>query len=97
MRVIAKSTLRAFWGMHRDAEQALRAWHAEAEAATWRSPTEVKARFGNASVVGGNRVVFNICGNRYRLVVRFNYAWQVAYIRFLGTHAEYDSIDVEVV
>ena len=73
MRVIAKSTLRTFWETHRDAEQALRTWHADAEAATWSRPLEVKTQYGSASVVGDNRVVFNICGNNYRLVVKFNY------------------------
>ena len=97
MRVISKSKLRAFWETHPDAEGALRAWHAEAEAADWHRPADVKAKFGNASVLGGNRVVFSICGNKYRLVVRFNYAWQVAYTRFVGTHVEYDAIDVEAV
>jgi len=97
MRVIAKSTLRDFWEIHRDAEQTLRTWYADVEAATWRTPMEIKAQFGNASVVGDNRVVFNIRGNKYRVVVRFNYAWQVAYIRFVGTHEQYNLINVEVV
>jgi len=97
MRVIAKRVLREFWKRYPDAEAALRAWHDAVEAAAWKSPVELKAVYGNASVVGNNRVVFNICGNKYRLVVRFNYAWQVAYTRFIGTHAQYDAIDVEKV
>ena len=66
-----------------------------AKAADWQSPHDVKAMFGSASVVGDNRVVFNIAGNKYRLVVKFNYPYRVAYVRFIGTHAEYDGIDVE--
>jgi mRNA interferase HigB len=97
MRVIAKKMLREFWGVHPDAEQALRAWHDVTEAASWQTPAEVKASYGSASIIGGKRVVFNICGNKYRLVVQLNYDWQVAYTRFVGTHAEYDEIDVEVV
>ena len=97
VRVISKSMLRVFWVKHPDAEQALRSWHAEAEDATWRSPADVKRQYGSASLIHGNRMVFNICGNKYRLVVKFNYAWQVAYTRFVGTHADYDAVDVEVV
>ncbi|MEI8122552.1 MAG: type II toxin-antitoxin system HigB family toxin [bacterium] len=97
MRVISKSMLRAFGERHPDAELALRSWHEEAEAAVWPGPADVKRKYGSASVIRGNRMVFNICGNKYRLVVKFNYAWQVAYTRFVGTHAEYDSIKVEVV
>jgi len=95
MRVISKSMLRAFWALHPDAESALRAWNREVESVVWKTPADVKKAHGNASIIGGTRVVFNICGNKYRLVVRFNYAWQVAYTRFIGTHAEYDKTDVE--
>ena len=95
MRVIAVRTLRDFWNEYPDAEQPLRAWYREAKAAVWATPHDVKAMYRSASVVGGNRVVFNIAGNKYRLVVRCNYHYQIAYVRFVGTHAEYDRIDVE--
>jgi mRNA interferase HigB len=97
MRVIAKRTLREFWKKYPDAESPLEAWHAEAKAATWTNPVQVRARFPSADVVGDNRMVFNIGGNKYRLVVRFNYDYQIAYVKFVGTHAEYDKIDVETV
>jgi len=99
MRIIAVRTLRAFWEQpaHRDAEQPLKAWYAEARNATWRTPAGVKAHYRHASIVGGNRVVFNVAGNKYRLVVKFHYNAGIGYVRFVGTHAEYDRIDVEVV
>ena len=86
-----------FWEQsgHEDAEQPLRAWFREAAHADWASPAEVKAAFRSASIVGGNRVVFNIAGNKYRLVVRVNYTYRIMYVRFVGTHRQYDKIDVE--
>jgi mRNA interferase HigB len=97
MRIIAKSTLRAFWKRHQDAEEPLLAWYRETEKADWDGPAQVKARYRSASFVGGNRVVFNIKGNKYRLVVKMNYPYRVVYIRFVGTHAAYDKINVEEV
>ncbi len=97
MRVISKKILREFWGRFPDAEGALRAWHAEAEVASWKEPAAVKAQYRNASILKGSRVVFNICGNKYRLVAKINYAHSVVYIRFVGTHEEYDAIDAGVV
>jgi mRNA interferase HigB len=97
MRIIAQRTLREFWQAHPDAEQPLKAWFREAQAAEWSSPHAIKDQYRSASVVGGSRVVFNIAGNKYRLVVRFNCAFGVAYIRFVGTHSDYDRIDVEVI
>ena len=97
MRIIAKSTLRAFWTRYRDAEEPLLAWYREVEGEDWSTPAEVKAKYRSASIVGNNRVVFNIKGNDYRLVVRINYSYRVVYIRFVGTHAKYDRIDVEEV
>lgn len=94
MRIISKRALREFWERHRDAEAPLLAWYREAQRADWSGPATVKARFPRASIVGSNRVVFNIKGNEYRLVVRINYRYRVMYVRFLGTHAEYDRIDV---
>jgi mRNA interferase HigB len=93
MRVIAKGPLRDFWKTHPDAEWPLRAWHAEAEKACWHTPADVKASYRSASILPGDRVVFNICGNKYRLVVKINYAYQIVYIRFVGTHNAYDRID----
>ncbi|MEA3342008.1 MAG: type II toxin-antitoxin system HigB family toxin [Chloroflexota bacterium] len=99
MRIIAKRTLREFWENpdYHDAEQPLKAWYAEAAHADWRTPVDVKEKYGNASIVGNNRVVFNIAGNKYRLVIKFHYNTGIGYVRFVGTHKEYDRIDVEVV
>lgn len=99
MRIIARSTIRQFWEkrQYRDAEQPLKAWFRETEKADWATPAEVKDAFRSASIVGKNRVVFNIAGNKYRLVVRVNYPYRVCYIRFIGTHEQYDEINVEEV
>jgi mRNA interferase HigB len=97
MRVIAKSTLQAFWRRHPDAEGSLLAWYREVEKEDWDSPTKVKTRYKNASIVRNNRVVFNIKGNSYRLVVIVNYKYRIVYVRFVGTHVEYDKINVEEV
>ena len=93
MRIIAKRTLRDYGAREPRAEQPLKAWYAVARKADWASPADVKSAYGNASIVGNDRVIFNIGGNRYRLIVRFNYARRIGYVRFLGTHAEYDEID----
>jgi mRNA interferase HigB len=97
MRIIAKKALREFWLRHPNAEEPLLAWYREVEHEDWDTPAKVKAKYRSASIVGDNRVVFNIKGNDYRLVARINYAYRVVYIRFVGTHAEYDRIDVEEV
>lgn len=97
MRVIAIKRLRDFWRLHPDAEQALKAWYKEAEAASWRNSTDIKKRYASASIVGSDRVVFNIGGGKYRLVVHINYAFQVVYVRFIGTHRAYDGIDVRTI
>ena len=93
MRVIALSTLKAFWTTHGDAKQSLLSWHQEVKHADWHSPSHVKAVFGTASILQDGRVVFNIAGNKYRLIVWINYPYSVVYIRFIGTHKEYDQID----
>ena len=93
MRVIALSTLRGFWEHHPDARQALQAWYYDARKAVWTCPADIKAVYRNASIIGNNRVVFNIRGNRYRLVVAIQYQHGLVYIRFVGTHHEYDQID----
>jgi mRNA interferase HigB len=97
VRVIAKRTLREFWRRAPQAEAPLSAWYADARRADWASPNTIKRRYPAASILPGNRVVFNIAGNKYRLVVRINYFYRVVYVRFVGTHAEYDRIDAESV
>ncbi|MDB5333073.1 MAG: mRNA interferase HigB [Phycisphaerales bacterium] len=96
MRIISRKTLRQFWQkrQYADAEQPLKAWFQEAAKADWSSPAAIKAAYRSASVVADNRVVFNIAGNKYRLVVKVNYPYRVMYIRFVGTHRQYDAIDV---
>ena len=93
MRIIARRTLREFWEQHPDAEQALKAWYHDAKEATSTSPSDVKNTYATASILPNNRVVFNIRGNQYRLVVAVNYPHSTVYIRFVGTHREYDKID----
>ena len=93
MRIIAKRTLRAFWERDPGAEQPLKSWYAIAAKAEWSLPADVKEAYGNASIVGNDRVVFNVGGNRYRLIVRFDYAHRIGFVRFVGTHAEYDAVD----
>ena len=97
MRIIKRATLRAFWDFNPDARHALQSWFREARDADWESPHDVKAKYGNASIIGDNRIVFNIAGNKYRLIVKFNYPYRIGYIRFIGTHAEYDAIDAETI
>lgn len=97
MRIIAKKALRECWERHPEVEQPLLAWYREVEKEDWDTPPKVKAKYGTASIIAGNRVVFNIKGNDYRLVVKINYPYRVVYIRFVGTHAEYDGIDAEEV
>ncbi len=92
-RIIAKSTLREFWGKYPEAEQYLKTWYDTAKKAKWLTPNDVKQSYVSASILKNGRVVFNIKGNNYRLVVKFNYEKQWAFIRFVGTHAEYDKID----
>lgn len=93
MRVIAKKTLREFWMKHKNCEQQLKAWYNEAEKAEWKSPKDIKKDYPSASIIEGNRVVFNIKGNTYRLIIKVNYGFGMVWIRFIGTHAEYDKID----
>ena len=97
MRIIARRTLRAYWHQHTNAEQPLRAWYAEAKPADWKSPADIKARYASASIIANNRVVFNMGGNKYRLVVAIRYDLGIIYIRFVGTHAEYDKIDAATI
>jgi mRNA interferase HigB len=94
MRIIAKKTLREFWEKHTDVRQALQAWYVDVQKANWTSSADIKNVYKNASFVANNRVVFNIKGNQYRIVVAIQYEYGIVYIRFVGTHPEYDRIDV---
>ena len=99
MRVIAKSTIRKFWEKpeYSDAKGPLEGWYEEVMKATWRSPQDVKNQFASVSIVANNRVVFNIAGNKYRLVAEMQYRAGIARVKFIGTHAQYDAINVETV
>lgn len=95
MRVIARKTLKCFYEVHPDAEGALKAWYAEAKGAEWRTPQDIRDRYRSADFLAGDRVIFNIRGNRYRLIVEINYSTGIVYIRWFGSHADYDRIDAE--
>ncbi|MDA8121558.1 MAG: type II toxin-antitoxin system HigB family toxin [Deltaproteobacteria bacterium] len=97
MHVIARKTLKDFWERHSDAEQPLRAWFTETTSSIWHGPADIKSRYPTASFLNDNRVVFNIKGNSYRLVVHVRYDLGRVYIRFVGTHAEYDRINAVTV
>lgn len=93
MRVIARKILRDFWAKHPDCEQQLKSWYNEAEDATWKNPNEIKREYPSASILEDNRIVFNIKGNNCRPIIKINYHYQMIWIRFIGTHAQYDKID----
>jgi mRNA interferase HigB len=93
LRVIAKKILRDYWAKHSDCEQQLKAWYNEADEAAWKKPNDIKRDYPSASILENNRIVFNIKGNKYWLIVRINYSYQMVWIRFIGTHAQYDRID----
>lgn len=97
MRVIAKSTLRDFWILHKDCENALISWYDEAVKSNWTSPNEIKFNFPSVSILKDNRLVFNIKGNFYRLIVKINYKFGIIWIQFIGTHEEYDKIKAETI
>jgi len=97
MRIISKKTLREFWKIHSDAEQPLKAWHAKAKLAEWKTFNDIKNDYRNASFVTNNRMIFNIKGNTYRLVVAINYDFGIIYIRFVGNHKDYDKIDTTTI
>lgn len=97
MRIIAIGTLKTFWAKHPQAETPLRAWYAEASRASWATPADIKAAYRDASFVGNKRVIFNIKGNDYRLVVAVHYDKRRMFIRFVGTHSEYDKIDAATI
>ena len=93
MRIIARSTLKLFWIKYTDAEQPLKAWFEIAKASIWEKPNDIKEVFRSADILSNNKVVFNIKGNKYRLIVSVRYDLKIVYVRFIGAHAEYDKID----
>lgn len=97
MRVISRAKLKQFWELYPDAEDALEMWHRDTTISSWDSPSAIKEKYRNASILKGGRVVFNICGNKYRLVVKVAYKKHLVFVRFVGTHKEYDRINAEEV
>ncbi|MCK4663389.1 MAG: type II toxin-antitoxin system HigB family toxin [Bacteroidales bacterium] len=95
MRVVAKKILREFWEKYSDSKEQLKTWYKETSKATWSNPSDIKAEYAKASILKNSRVVFNICGNKYRLIVEINYKRQWVFIRFIGTHNDYDMINAE--
>ena len=97
MPIISRKTLREFWDQHPDARQPLQAWYDDVKHADWRSPADIKNVYRNASFLANNRVIFNIKGNDYRLIVAVQYTHGILFIRFVGTHREYDRIDAATI
>jgi mRNA interferase HigB len=97
MRVISRKRLREFWERHPDVRTSLEAWFADVKQTAWKRPADIKATYRNASFIADNRVVFNIKGNKYRIIVLVQYKFQIVYIRFIGTHQDYDGIDAETI
>ena len=97
MRIFSKNQLVAFWTNHPDTEQPLKAWHAEVEHASWKTPQDIKNQYASASFVGNDRVVFNIKGNSYRLITSVAYQFGAVYIKFIGAHAEYDKVNAATI
>ena len=97
MRIISRKALREFWSQYPDAEDSLRTWYLRARRAGWKTPTDVRRDYANASIIANNRIVFNIRGNHYRLIVAIDYNYGIVYIRFVGTHASYDKIDASTI
>jgi mRNA interferase HigB len=93
LRIVAKKILRSFWEKYPDNEQQLTTWYRETGKSEWGSPNDIKKNYPSASIIAGNRVVFNIKGNNYRLIVKVNYDYGMVWVRFIGTHADYDNID----
>jgi mRNA interferase HigB len=96
-RIFSKSTLREFWETYTDSEQYLKTWYDTAMNSNWKTPNDVKQTYANASILKNSRIVFNIKGNFYRLVAKFNFEKQWIFIRFIGTHVEYDQIDADTI
>lgn len=97
MRIIARRTLVEYWTIHPDSKEPLKSWFKEAEASNWETPDDIKKKYCTASFLNSNRICFNIGGNKYRLIVKINYDFHVVYIRFIGTHSEYNRINVETI
>ena len=97
MRVISKKALKDFWLKHPQGQQALSCWYQETKKSEWKGPAAIKEKYRSVDFLHGNRVAFNIGGNKYRLIVKVNYDYSIVYIRFLGTHKEYDRINAEEV
>lgn len=97
MRIIARSTLIEFWNKHSEAKDSLQSWFLEAQTAHWASPQEIRERYSSASFLSNNPVVFNIKGNSYRLIAQVQYQAKIVWIKFIGTHAEYDKVNAETV
>ena len=95
MRVISRRPLNDLAKRYPEAKVERDAWFHEAEAARWANPAQIKEKYGSASILKGSRAVFNICGNKYRLVVKINYSYAVVYVRFAGTHREYDRVNAD--
>jgi len=97
LRVIANKTLREFFEqpIYKDSECALQSWYYEVSKANWSNPNEIKTRYKSASIIGEKKVIFNICGNKYRLIVKINYSTKIVYIKFIGTHKQYDKISID--
>ncbi len=97
MRVIAKKVLREFWEKHSDCEHQLKAWFQEISKTEWTNPNEIKVEYPSASIIGNDRIVFNIKGKKYRLIVKINFDYQMVWIRFIGTHSEYDKVNAKTI
>lgn len=97
MRIISRKKLREFWKNHPDAYEPLQSWYIDTKRATWKSPADIKKVYRTASILPNHRVVFNIKGNHYRLIVVVKYKYGRVYIRFVGTHSEYDKIDATTI
>lgn len=97
MRIISRKRLRDFWIQYPDVQSSLEAWYADVKQAQWKTPADIKNVYRNASIVANNRAIFNIKGNKYRLVVAVQYEYGIVYIRFIGTHPEYDKIDAATI
>ena len=97
MRIISKKTLKDFYDnrLYLDSKNCLESWHKEVLKVSWENPNEIKQKYRSASVVGDEKIVFNICGNKYRLIVKINYYAKIVFIKFIGTHKQYDKINVE--
>ncbi len=97
MRVVAVKALRDFWARYPESEQPLLAWYDEARKANWKRPSDIKDHYSSASILKNRRVVFNIKGNDYRLIAAVAYRVGVVYVKFIGTHRQYDAVDAETV